>query len=90
MCRVTGAEYHLGKDKIDVKITDSAEKIFFKFKIFNEKYLILLLNGKIKLKEFLSLYNPFEAKKIKEIFKILVENAYLEPSMHPIVIDRAI
>lgn len=88
VCRVTGAEYLIDNNRIAIKVLETGEKVEFNILVKDKNLLVNILNGKVKLKSFFELYKQDHQNNLKEVFSILIENSYLEVSLHPIVIDR--
>ncbi len=88
VCRVTGAEYLIDNNKIAIRLPESGEKVEFNILVKDKNLLINIFNGKVKLKSFFELYKQDHLGKLKEVFSILIENSYLEVTLHPVVVDR--
>ena len=88
VCRITGAEYLIDNNKIAIRLAETGEKISFNISVLDKNLLVNIFNGKEKLKSFFKLYSVDQLDNLKEIFMFLIENSYLEVSLHPVIIDR--
>ena len=91
VCTRTGCGYKMNNSSIKINL-DTNEEFTFSIPIKSEFVNTWqeVFTGKKKLKYLFDLYNNKEKNLVKKILTILVENIFLDVSLHPITSPRSI
>lgn len=91
ICTRTGCDYKMNNAFININL-DTGEEFSFKAPIKKEFVNIWqeTFSGKRKLKYLFDLYNNEEKNQVKKILTILVENVFVDTSLHPITSPRTL
>ena len=88
ICYRDGTRFNIEKNLISIQ-TEMGDKYLFNITV-NDLFLWnLAFSGKIPLKQLLSPYSNLEQKKLKEFFLILVENSFVDVTLHKVEVNRA-
>ena len=91
ICTRTGCSYKMNNASIKINL-DTEEEFTFSLNIKNEFVNTWqeVFTGKKKLKYLFDIYNNEEKNYVKKILTILVENIFVDVSLHPITSPRSI
>ena len=91
ICTRTGCDYKMNNAFIKINL-DTGEEFSFEAPIRKEFVASWqeIFSGKKKLKYLLDLYNNEEKQHVKKILTILVENVFVDISLHPISSPRSL
>ena len=83
-----GTRFNIEKNLISIQ-TEMGDKYLFNITVNDLFFWNLAFSGKIPLKQLLSPYSNLEQKKLKEFFLILVENSFVDVTLHKVEVNRA-
>jgi SAM-dependent methyltransferase len=91
ICTRTGCDYKMNNAIIKINL-DTEEEFSFEVPIKKEFVTTWqeIFLGKKKLKYLFNLYNNDEKKQVKKVLTILVENIFVDVSLHPITSPRTL
>jgi SAM-dependent methyltransferase len=91
ICTRTGCNYKMNDTSIKINL-DTGEEFSFSIPVKKEFVNTWqeIFFGKKKLKDLFSLYNHSDKDCIKKILTILVENVFVDVSLHPITSPRSL
>jgi len=88
ICYRDGTEFKIEHNLITIK-TEIGDKYLFNVPV-NDLFLWnLAFSGKIKLHQLLSAYAQIDQHKLRDFFLILVENGFVDVTLHKVEVDRA-
>jgi SAM-dependent methyltransferase len=88
ICYRDGTEFKIEHNLITIK-TEIGDKYLFNVPV-NDLFLWnLAFSGKIKLHQLLSAYTQIDQHKLRDFFLILVENGFVDVTLHKVEVDRA-
>jgi SAM-dependent methyltransferase len=91
ICTRTGCNYKMNNTSIKINL-DTGEEFIFSIPIKNEFVTTWqeIFFGKKKLKHLFDLYSDVEKIHVKKFLTILVENIFVDVSLHPITSPRSL
>jgi SAM-dependent methyltransferase len=91
ICTRTGCNYKMNNTSIKINL-DTGEEFIFSIPIKNEFVTTWqeIFFGKKKLKHLFDLYSDLEKIHVKKFLTILVENIFVDVSLHPITSPRSL
>jgi SAM-dependent methyltransferase len=88
ICYRDGTKFKIEQNLITIQ-TEIGDKYLFNTPV-NDLFLWnLAFSGKIKLQQLLSPYSKIDQHKLREFFLILIENGFVDVTLHKVEVDRA-
>ena len=88
ICYRDGTKFKIEQNLITIQ-TEIGDKYLFNITV-NDLFLWnLAFSGKVKLQQLLSGYSKIDQHKLREFFLILIENGFVDVTLHKVEVDRA-
>lgn len=88
ICYRDGTKFKIEQNLITIQ-TEIGDKYLFNIPV-NDLFLWnLAFSGKVKLQQLLSAYSKIDQHKLREFFLILIENGFVDVTLHKVEVDRA-
>jgi hypothetical protein len=87
ICYRDGTSYEISDNNFMIRL-ESGEKYYFNVMINDSVIWNLVFSGKMKLDKLFSMYPTSKHGAIKDFFLILIENNFIDSSLHNIEVNR--